>query len=59
MGKGGTDFCAFPVFPVVFYKKRVLNNFEKFAEPVFARAFFFIKVASLTLLRKTPAQTVF
>ena len=45
--------------PEVFYKKGVLNNFEKFTGKHLCRSLFLIKVASLTLLKKTPAQVVF
>ena len=43
----------------VFYKKGVLNNFEKFIGKHHCRSLFFIKFASLTLSKKTPAQPVF
>ena len=62
MGKGARIFCAFPVFPVVFYKKGVLNNINNLnnqdSQKTLLPESFFIKVVSLTLLRRTPAQTV-
>ena len=45
--------------PEVFYKKGVLNNFQKFNGKHFCRSIFLIEVASLTLLKTTPAQVIF
>ena len=62
MGKGARIFCAFPVLSVVFYKKGVLNNINNLnnqdSQKTLLPESFFIKVVSLTLLRRTLAQTV-